>query len=132
MANIFKIKLNEQNKVIATRLDESEPEEGWMVLDEQPIELMMDPFDWIYEDGKFTKDTAAIEARERQEALQRELGSYQQLLESTDYVITKISEAAAFGEDVDALKVKYASIIQDRVNARAAINRLQEQMNGEQ
>lgn len=47
-------------------------------------------------------------------------------LSETDWVVTKIQEAALFSEeDVEALKVKYADIITKRQEARAKINELE-------
>lgn len=41
---------------------------------------------------------------------------------STDWVVTKISEAVLLGEDVEFLKTKYATQLQKRKEARDAIN----------
>jgi len=57
---------------------------------------------------------------------QNEIYDQQDYLDTTDYVVSKISEAAAFGEDTDALKEKYADVIAKRKEARSRINELEE------
>lgn len=47
-------------------------------------------------------------------------------LYQTDWIVIKIAEAAALGQDVDALKIQYAPELLERANARARINELEE------
>ena len=56
---------------------------------------------------------------------------YKQELLATDYVITKISEAQALGEDTTELLNKYSEIISNRKNIRTKINELEEKLNKE-
>ena len=54
----------------------------------------------------------------------------QELLD-TDYIITKIAEAQAIGEDTTELLNKYSEIISNRKNIRIKINELEEKLNKE-
>ena len=56
---------------------------------------------------------------------------YKQELLATDYVITKIAEAQALGEDTTELLNKYSEIISNRNNIRTKINELEEKLNKE-
>ena len=56
---------------------------------------------------------------------------YKQELLDTDYVITKIAEAQALGEDTTELLNKYSEIIANRKNIRTKINELEEKLNKE-
>ena len=56
---------------------------------------------------------------------------YKQELLATDYVITKIAEAQALGEDTTELLNKYSEIIANRKNIRTKINELEEKLNKE-
>ena len=57
-----------------------------------------------------------------------EINEYQQYLNSTDYVITKLNEAKIEDEDLfNSLKEKYAEILIKRKEARAKINELEAQ-----
>ena len=57
-----------------------------------------------------------------------EINEYQQYLNDTDYVITKLNEAKIEDEDIfNSLKEKYAEILTKRKEARAKINELEAQ-----
>lgn len=56
---------------------------------------------------------------------------YKQELFATDYIITKIAEAQALGEDTTELLTKYSEIISNRKNIRIKINELEEKLNKE-
>ena len=57
-----------------------------------------------------------------------EINEYQQYLNDTDYVITKLNEAKIEDEDLfNSLKEKYAEILTKRKEARAKINELEAQ-----
>ena len=56
---------------------------------------------------------------------------YKQELLSTDYIITKIAEAQALGEDTTELLNKYSEIISNRKLIRIKINELEEKLNKE-
>ena len=56
---------------------------------------------------------------------------YKQELFATDYVITKIAEAQALGEDTTELLTKYSEIIANRKLIRTKINELEEKLNKE-
>ena len=56
---------------------------------------------------------------------------YKQELFATDYIITKIAEAQALGEDITELLTKYSEIISNRKNIRTKINELEEKLNKE-
>ena len=53
---------------------------------------------------------------------------YKQELLATDYVITKIAEAQALGEDITELLNKYSEIISNRKNIRIKINELEKKI----
>ena len=56
---------------------------------------------------------------------------YKQELSNTDYIVTKIAEAQALGEDTTELLNKYSEIISNRKNIRTKINELEEKLNKE-
>ena len=56
---------------------------------------------------------------------------YKQELLATDYIITKIAEAQAVGEDTTELLNKYSEIISNRKDIRTKINELEEKLNKE-
>jgi len=47
------------------------------------------------------------------------------VLQNTDWIITKISEAQIKGEDITTLKDKYSQELEDRASARNTINELE-------
>ena len=57
-----------------------------------------------------------------------EINEYQQYLNDTDYVITKLNEAKIEDEELfNSLKAKYAEVLTKRKEARAKINELEAQ-----
>ena len=73
-----------------------------------------------------------IETQETQEykdlVRSNEINEYQQYLNDTDYVITKLNEAKIEDEELfNSLKEKYAEILIKRKEARAKINELEAQ-----
>lgn len=65
--NTLKIQV-EDTRIISTRYDESEVEEGWLLCEDFPQELIYDPFDWFYINGEFVKESEEdIEKREEKE-----------------------------------------------------------------
>lgn len=65
--NTLKIKVQD-TRIIGTRYDESEVEDGWIVVEDFPQELLYDPFNWFYIDGQFIKeDPEDIRKREEEE-----------------------------------------------------------------
>jgi len=62
--------------------------------------------------------------------INREIYEKKGYLTQTDYVITKINEAQAYGDDeeVTALKTQYAEILVNRKECRTRINELEEQL----
>lgn len=57
---------------------------------------------------------------------QASLAEAKAFLSDTDYVITKISEASALGEDTSALKIKYSNVLARRATVRSSINGLED------
>ena len=55
---------------------------------------------------------------------------YKQELSSTDYIVTKIAEAQAIGEDITELLNKYSETIANRKLIREKINELEEKIKG--
>ena len=56
---------------------------------------------------------------------------YKQELSNTDYIVTKIAEAQALGEDTTELLNQYSETIANRKNIRIKINELEEKLNKE-
>ena len=59
-----------------------------------------------------------------------QIEAYKQKLSATDYVVTKIAEAQALGEDTTELLNKYSETIANRKLIRTKINELEEQLKG--
>jgi len=57
---------------------------------------------------------------------EEEIRDLESMLSDTDYVVTKIAEASALGEDTSALTAEYADVIAKRKEARSRINELEE------
>lgn len=66
-----------------------------------------------------------LHTKSKLEIERRKLEKY---LVETDYVVTKINEAIALDEDVDALKTKYSETLASRKLARARINEIESEM----
>lgn len=65
--NTLKIKVVD-TRIMRTRYDESEVEDGWIVVEDYPQGLIYDPFNWFYIDGQFIKeDPEDIRKREEEE-----------------------------------------------------------------
>lgn len=62
----LKILVNNANRIIGTRFDESTPEEGWIEVESYPAELLNDPFYWYYTEDGFIK-MSPEEIQEEQE-----------------------------------------------------------------
>ena len=70
----------------------------------------------------------ALEKAKQEILYQIEL--YKQELANTDYVVTKIAEAQALGEDITELLNQYSETIANRKLIRIKINELEEQLKG--
>lgn len=57
-----------------------------------------------------------------------QIEGYKQELANTDYVVTKISEAQALGEDTSQLITKYSDMLVYRKNLRNKINELEKEL----
>ena len=57
-----------------------------------------------------------------------QIEAYKQKLSATDYVVTKIAEAQALGEDTTELLNQYSETIANRKLIRTKINELEEQL----
>ena len=57
------------------------------------------------------------------------IDEYKYKLNETDYIVVKIAEAQALGEDVDSLLAEYSEEIKNRKIYRQRINELQEELN---
>ena len=86
---------------------------------------------WKVVDGSLViADDIETQATQEYKDLVRsnEINEYQQYLNSTDYVITKLNEAKIEDEELfNSLKEKYAEILAKRKEARAKINELETQ-----
>jgi hypothetical protein len=94
----------------------------------EAVELeVVSPDDVVYDNGQIRLKTEAEKLAEEKEKKLAELKRYvASFLEQTDYVIIKIAEAEALGntEEVESLKQKYATQLQQR----EAIRQWNEQM----
>jgi hypothetical protein len=76
------------------------------------------------------EDRAEAKAKEEHEAYlasdqykkDQAIAEAKDVLANTDWVVVKISEAQALGEDVSALTAKYADVLEKRQTARDTIN----------
>ena len=86
---------------------------------------------WKVVDGSLViGDDVETQATQEYKDLVRynEINEYQQYLNDTDYVITKLNEAKIEDEELfNSLKEKYAKILIKRKEARAKINELEAQ-----
>lgn len=113
-----------------------EETEGWEIIDvdgsseiipyvsrlvEKDGELIIDNSGEMAEEGKavFSKMKADKEKHDLIE-------SYKKELSDTDYVVTKIAEAQALGEDASSLLDEYSEILKHRKELRNKINNLEE------
>ena len=86
---------------------------------------------WKVVDGSLViADDIETQATQEYKDLVRsnQINEYQQYLNDTDYVITKLNEAKIEDEDLfNSLKEKYSEILKKRKEARAKINELEAQ-----
>ena len=86
---------------------------------------------WKVVDGSLViGDDVETQATQEYKDLVRsnKINEYQQYLNDTDYVITKLNEAKIEDEDLfNSLKEKYAEVLTKRKEARAKINELEAQ-----
>lgn len=108
----------------------TEPPDGYdgpVLTDEEWMKYVSAPgenYDIIDNEFVPLRTPEQVQARER---AKMELSENRSYLTRTDYVITKISEARALGEDVESLLEQYADIIEARKQARATVSRLREE-----
>lgn len=78
---------------------------------------------------EYTELTVEQKIEKQKYLINREIYEKKGYLTQTDYVITKINEAQAYGdeEEVAALKTQYAEILSERKECRTRINELEEQ-----
>lgn len=99
-------------------------------LEEQTYAVEYGKF-WKVVDGSLViGDDIETQATQEYKDLVRsnKINEYQQYLNDTDYVITKLNEAKIEDEDLfNSLKEKYAEILTKRKEARAKINELEAQ-----
>lgn len=69
-----------------------------------------------------------LERKEKIEFINSEIVKYKEYLDETDYVVIKINEAQAYGdeEQIVSLKTEYSEIVSLRIQCRAKINELEE------
>lgn len=99
-------------------------------LEEQTYAVEFGKF-WKVVDGSLViADDIETQATQEYKDLVRsnEINEYQQYLNDTDYVITKLNEAKIEDEELfNSLKEKYAEVLIKRKEARAKINELEAQ-----
>ena len=78
---------------------------------------------------EYTELTVEQKIEKQKYLINREIYEKKGYLSQTDYVITKINEAQAYGdeEEVTDLKTQYAEILSERKECRTRINELEEQ-----
>lgn len=113
---------------------EYEESDGWAVRDCDADPSYIIPYvsriievkDGLYHvDNTGTKTKAGIEwdkAMAKEQAKQGEINQWKNELRDTDYVVIKISEAKALGEDTPALLTKYKDVLDRRAELRKQIN----------
>jgi hypothetical protein len=90
------------------------------------------PADVILDNGKIRVKTDAEKLQEAKQSKLSQLKTYTAtLLAPTDYVITKIAEAQAIGNNnqLETLKQKYSSQLQQRDNIRAWSEKVKQAIN---
>lgn len=112
-----------------------EETEGWEIVDVGgDAEIVPYVSRLVEKDGKLTIDNSGEMADEGKAVLSKMkadkekhdlIESYKKELSDTDYVVTKIAEAQALGEDVPSLLDKYSEILKRRKELRNKINHLE-------
>lgn len=112
-----------------------EKTEGWEIVDvDGSSEIIPYVSRLVEKDGKLMIDNSGEMADEGKAALSKMeadkekhdlIESYKKELSDTDYVVTKIAEAQALGEDVPSLLDKYSEILKRRKELRNKINHLE-------
>ena len=111
---------NEENTLIDVEIEH--PAYGWIPY----------TFNTLNEDTSFDTEirawleTATVQAyvpptKTEAQIIADKVAEYKDYLASTDYIVTKIAEAQALGEDTTLLLSKYAVELQQRKEARAFI-----------
>lgn len=113
-----------------------EETEGWEIVDiNGSSEIIPYVSKLVEKDGKLMIDNSGEMADEGKAALSKMeadkekhdlIESYKKELSDTDYVVTKIAEAQALGEDVSSLLDKYSETLRQRKELRNKINNLEE------
>lgn len=112
-----------------------EETEGWEIVDiNGSSEIIPYVSKLVEKDGKLMIDNSGEMADEGKAALSKMeadkekhdlIESYKKELSDTDYVVTKIAETQALGEDVPSLLDKYSEILKRRKELRKMINSLE-------
>lgn len=114
------IKVQDEKIVGAIGIDDTEEApEGYTVVDDKYIELLISGRPLLYKDGKVIVDTATELKNEETSKLEDEITFLKSTLSVTDYVIIKIAEGVATKED-------YAEVLKKRAVWRNRINELEE------
>ena len=120
-------KVNKDNYLIEGTDDYNTYQEALVWLENQEDS---DHYTWLIgeEDMELTRmldEDYKLHTKSKLEIERRKLEKY---LVETDYVVTKINEAIALDEDVDALKAKYSETLANRKLARARINEIESEI----
>ena len=140
------IKTDEHNNIIRIEGEYSLPSDltGWILVEEgEPSDRLNHAqgnylpkplmnfehglYNYAYIGGQIvekdlTEEIAEAEARREAE---EEISRLKAYLSETDYVVTKMSEAMLYGEDVTSLQNEYGNVISARAEARRRINELE-------
>lgn len=101
---------------------------GWSVVEDKPmVDMSLQGVNWngstlvwdIYDIPQPTVEELQARANAKQ------IEDAQYLLDTTDWIVTKISEAQLRNEDISELMLKYEQELQSRVDARTVINNLE-------
>lgn len=113
-----------------------EETEGWEIVDVGgDAEIVPYVSRLVEKDGKLTVDNSGEMADEGKAVLSKTkadkekhdlVEAYKKELSDTDYVVAKIAEAQALGEDVSSLLDEYSKILKRRKELRNKINNLEE------
>lgn len=98
-----------------------------IIMMDDGTDLSIYPNRILLPDGKGIGDKAYSDS-DTHESLYKEIATNKLLLTNTDYIVLKIAEAMADGDnyEVDQLKTLYANELYQRKKARERINELEE------
>lgn len=76
--------------------------------------------EWLAEGNTPEPQYTAKELADKQKA--EAVANARKYLEDTDYIVLKLAEAMALGQDITGMKARYATELTERANSRAVID----------